>query len=319
MHPSIRAAVLVLAAGFIVLSAVPAGAVAQSAPPTPADATHDDSIEIWQDEALPPDVPAGRSVDVAFTTWDTRRQTLSELNTADVRVHPAAGKARPTKAQTHSDWPGHLVTTITVPAGGLGPIEIGYPSQTCTGDGTCTPSFVSFTMAGVGPPPQAPRSLLVDATIQPAADPASVDQPFSVQVTIAPRASWDPTSLALPEKVVLIGVQLGGQETTQVDLRAVNDGHYAGAITLPHPGDTTLSVAFQDASNQIDPIDRSTVRFQVAGAGSSEQPAPSVAAEGPATTSAAPFWSDLPLLPIVAVLAVLLAASLVVRRAFADL
>jgi hypothetical protein len=313
-RPPISAALL-LAAGLLALAAP---ALAQSSAPSPAEPppTSDPNTQFWQDEPLPPDVPEGRTVDVGYTMWDVSRQALSQVNAADIRVYPKAGKAKPTEGHTHSDWPGHVIAPLTVPKGGLGRVEIGFPAQVCHDDGTCETLFLPFTFGGVGPPPDAPRSMLVTATIHPVAGPVTVGEAFDVDVDLAPRVGWDPRLLALPTQVVLIANQLNGTSTTQVDLRLVNEGHYTASITLADPGDTVLSVAFQTGS-QLDPIDRSAQRIRVQG-DAAATPAPTRAPGGSAS-SPTPAGPDLPVIPIVVAAIVILGGGFVIRRTLADL
>jgi hypothetical protein len=318
MRRSLVPPALLLPIGLVLLVALPA--LAQSSAPSPAEPppTADPNTEVWQDEPLPPDVPEGRTIDVGFTVWDVARQTLSQVNSADIRVYPKTGKAKPTEGHTHSDWSGHVIAPLTVPKGGMGRIEIGFPAQVCHDDGTCEPLFMPFTFGGVGPPPQAPRSLLVDAKIHQLAAQPAVGEPIDVDVDITPRAEWDPTALALPSTVVLIASQLGGQSTTQVDMRLVNDGHYTASITLDQPGDTLLSIAFSDAKGALDPIDRSALRLRVRADAAAATPGPTRAPVGTAPTPAS-GGPDLPFVPIAIGAVALLGGAFVIRRALADL
>ncbi len=315
-HPSIRPA-LPLAVGFLLLVGGPVRGADPSASPEPSGPPEDSSIQIWQDEPLPPDIPAGRSIEVGFTTWDTRRETLSQVAGADVRVLPATGHAEPTKSTTHSDWPGHIVTTITIPKGGLGRIEIGYPAQECHDDGTCIPIFMPFSWGGVGPPPQAPRSALVIATIHPIVGPVIAGQPFDVDVDVAPKVEWDATALALPKGVVAIASNVHGDLLTSVDLRFVNEGQYTGQMTIAEGGEANVVVGFAGTPSP-DMIDRSIVRLRVTGGDAPATPAPSRGA-GPPATAAPASGPDIPIVPIGIGAAGLLAIAFVLRRALADL
>jgi hypothetical protein len=317
MRRSVIPPALLLPAGLLLLCALPA--LAQSSAPSPSEAppTADPNTQVWQDEPLPPDVPVGRTVDVGFTIWDVARQTLSQVNSADIRVYPKTGKAKPTEGHTHSDWPGHVIAPLTVPEGGLGRVEIGFPAQVCHDDGTCEPLFMPFTFGGVGPPPDAPRSLLVNATIHPVAGPVTVGEAFDVDVDIAPRVAWDPHLLALPTEVVLVANQLNGTSTTQVDLRLVNEGQYTASLTLADAGDTVLSVAYQTGS-QLDPIDRSAQRLRVLGGDAAATPGPTRAPGGSAPVPS-PTGPDIPFVPIAIGAVILLGGAFVIRRALADL
>jgi hypothetical protein len=306
-----------LVGGLLGLAALPA--LGASAAPAASNAPlTDPNTELWLDEPLPPDVPEGRTVEVGYTVWDVSRQALSQVNSADIRVYPKAGKAAPTQGHTHADWPGHVIAPLTIPKGGLGRVEIGYPSQECHTDGTCVPVFVPFAFGGVGPPPDAPRSVLVIATIQPIAGPVSVDQAFEVDVDIAPKVAWDARLLALPKQVVLIASQLNGTSTTQVDMRVVNDGQYHASMTLSDGGDTVLTVAFQTGT-ELDPIDRSAQRIQVLGGDAPASPVASATPVGSAPSPVVPAGPDLPIVPIGLGAVLLIGGAYVIRRTFADL
>jgi hypothetical protein len=302
-------------AGLIAAAALPGLTAAASPSPEPP---HDPNTEVWQDQALPPDVPEGRTVDVGFTIWDIARQNLSQVNSAMVRAHPKTGKAKATEATTHSDWAGHVIAPITIPKGGLGRIELGFPATECHDDGTCVELFIPFTWGGVGPPPDAPRSLLVNATIAPPSGPVVVGQPFDVAVDIEPRADWDPNALALPTTVVLIGSQLRGGTSTQTDMRQVDDRHYEASITVNVPGDTVLTVGLEPKPGELQIIDRAALRLQVEGGDAAATPAASrvsgsAAAPLPATDEGPP------LVPLALGAVALVAGALVLRRVLADL
>jgi hypothetical protein len=306
---------LPLVAGLLVVAALPVLA----ADPSPSvEPPHDPNTQVWQDEPLPPDVPEGRTIDVGFTIWDVQRKALSQVNSADVRVHPKTGKAKPTEAKTRSDWSGHVVASITIPKGGLGTIELGFSGQECHDDGTCRTIFLPFAWGGVGPPPEAPRSTLVDATIHPVVGPVVVGQPVDVDVDIAPRVGWDPKQLALPTTVVLIANQLNGAATSQSDMRLVNEGQYTATIILGAPGDTVMTVGFQ-TGDELDPIDRSALRLRVLPADGGATPVPSRAPGGSAPAPASSGGPDVPVVPIAIGLGVLIAGGYAIRRALADL
>lgn len=311
-RPSVSLA-LPLVAGLLVVAAGPALAVDPSPSPGPPG---DPNTVVWQDVALPPDVPDGRTIDVGFTIWDLSRQTLSEVSSAKVRVHPKTGKAKPTEATTHSDWPGHAIAPITIPTGGLGTIEIGFPAQECHDDGTCVDLFVPFAFGGVGPPPDAPRSSLVLATIHPIVQPIVAGEPFDIDVDIAPKADWDPAALALPKDVIALASRVNGDEIARVDLRVVDDGHYTGTMTVGEGGQVNLLVGFGGEPNP-DMIDRSIVRLRVQGGAAEATPAPSRGGAAPAPV--APAGDGLPIVPIALGAAALLAVALVLRRGLADL
>ena len=145
--------------GAAVAIAIAVGGPALAASAAPSAPTVDTNIEAWLDEPFTPDARAGATIPNGVTLWDRVQMKLAELSDAYVLLHPAKGSAKPTEARARSDWAGHLAFEITVPKGGPGRIELGFEGQTCTEGGGCTTSRFPFADGGVGPPPDAPRTL----------------------------------------------------------------------------------------------------------------------------------------------------------------
>jgi hypothetical protein len=275
-------------------------------------------IEIWQDQPLPPDVPVGRTLDVGFTAWDATGKTLGRVNGAQVRIHPKTGKAKPIEAFSRSDWPGHLVAPITIPDGGLGTIEIGFTGRECHDDtGTCKDIFAPFQWGGVGPPPDAPRSLLVEASIQPPVEPVLTGVPFDVVAEVTPRADWGADGLALPAQLVLVARAVRGSSFSMADLNAEGDGPYRASMTIPDVGDVVLIVGFPRDGADPDLVEASITRVSVQSGRAAQAASPSARAATTPTT--APAGDSIPVVPIVLALVVLIAGGVVVTRALADL
>ena len=307
------AAPLVVAAGISAPVAVGADPSASPVPGASADPRAGfPEIQIWQDLALPPNPPPGRTINVGFTAWDATGAILARVAGAQVRVHPKAGSGKPANAFTRQDWPGHLVAPITVPDRGLGTIEVGFTGQECHDDtGQCTEVFLPFAWGGIGPPPDAPRSLLVAARIQPPIETILAGQPFEVAAEVTPRADWDPDQLALPDRVVVIARQVRGPELGTSELQMSPSGAYTGSMTIADPGDAVLVVAVPGTGSFNDPIEASTIRIRV---GEAESPAPSALGPGDA-----PIGDSLPVVPTVLVIVAVLGGGLFVRRVFSDL
>ena len=306
---------LMLGAGAgVVVAADPSGSPLASPSERPGGAVPD--VQIWQDEALPPDVPEGRTIDVGFTAWDATGGTLFRVGGAQVRVHPKTGKAKPIEAFTRTDWPGHLVAPITIPKGGLGTIEVGVTAQECHDDtGKCNDVFMPFAWGGVGPPPDASRALLVEASIRPPAEPLIAGQPFEVVADVTPRAAWGADALALPTQLVVVARAVRGSEYSLADLNGKADGPYSGSIVIPRAGDVVLIVGFPKDGGDPDLVDASIFRVTIEGPNGEVTPAPSRVS----ATAPLPSGDSLPVVPIALVLVAVIAGGVVVTRALSDL
>ena len=307
-------AALLFAAGLV--TAIAGRGSAASAAPSDAPATSDPggfgNIELWLDQPIPPQVPAGETILVGLTLWDTNAGELSTMNGLYLRLHPATGKARPAEAETRSDWPGHILANVIVPKGGPGAIEAGISGRACTDDGTCRDVDFPFKVGGSGPPPDAPRSLLVDARLQPLVQPVIAGRPLEIVIDLAPRAAWPPESLGLPDRLVVLARNGTGPDLASAEIHrgAGPVDVYRGRITIPDPGDIALMFALPGGrSGADDLIDSAATRVNVVPANDST----------PAAAVVDPAHGDVPWLLIGGGAALALLASLVIRRVFADL
>ena len=295
-------------------AADPSGSPAPSRSEEPGGAFPE--VQIWQDEALPPDVPEGRTIDVGFTAWDATGGTLFRVGGAQVRVHPKTGKAKPIEAFTRSDWPGHLVAPITIPKGGLGTIEVGFTAQECHDDtGTCSEVFQPFAWGGVGPPPDASRALLVDASIHPPAEPLIAGQPFEVVADVTPRAAWGADALALPTQLVVVARAVRGSEYSLADLNGKPDGPYTGSIVIPRAGDVVLIVGVPRDGADPDLVDASILRVTIEGPNREPAATPSKVS----ATTPLPAGASIPVVPIALILVALIGGGIVAARVLSDL
>ena len=335
-------ALIVTLAAIALAAGRPGSVLAADPSATPsAEAPGDPNVEAWIDVAPPPEPvaeedlglvagdahvdelgPLGRVVTLGFTIWDKQSHTLSRVG-GEVRVHPKTGKAPPSSAPTHANWPGHLEADVTVPKGGLGRIEVGFSGQACHDDtGTCENVFFPFANGGVGPPEDAPRSVLVDADIAQPPPPVLAGQPIDLTVTIRPRAEWAIETLGIPNRVVAIARDTAGAGMLASDLEGEPDGIgnfvYTGHLTIPSPGEFGLRVAFPGTSGAADDeIDRAAIRLTVTSGDEAAAATPKASGRG-AVDAPAPTPGP-PILPIALAIAAVIGLGLVVRRAFADL
>jgi hypothetical protein len=322
LAPDGRIAVaVVLAVGLVVAFGRAPIAVAADPSGSPSSGASSpacgDSLEAWLDGPLPPDIPAGAQVPIGVTVWDCRGDQLAPVDGAEVRVHPKTGKAKPATFPTRSDWPGHLTATIEIPKGGLGAIEAGVQGRVCHDNGACEDGFFPFTTGGVGPPPAAPRGLLVNSVITPQTDRIVASQPFRVEITLEPKADWGLDALALPDRIFLEADLVRGNESVMADATraAGSSGTYSATMGVDRAGQYLLHVAVPSAGDGMDFAEGETVVILVEPGDRADSARPSA----PAPSSEAPGPETPPFLPIAVGLVGILAAGLVIRRVFADL
>ncbi|MEO5939712.1 MAG: hypothetical protein ABIZ72_02260 [Candidatus Limnocylindrales bacterium] len=313
-----RSATALASAVVLTLLALSPGFAASAGPSAgPSLAPGETGVEAWLDADIPTDVAVGQPVHIGLTLWDSARQRLADFNELTVHLLPSKGTAVPSAAKAVIDWPGHLVADIVVPPGGAGTLAYGLEARVCTTAGSCTDQEQLVPFAGVGPPPDAPRSMLVTAAIEPLASQLVAGQPIDIAVVLEPRAGWDSAALRLPDRVVAIANESRGRWSSAADIPATGERTsttaigYRGQLTIEDPGDLTLQIAIPGNGTEDQVIPGATVRATVA------RPAGSVGPSGP-VASDAPAENGIPWLAIgAAVLAV--AGALVVRRVFADL
>ncbi len=309
--------VLVLALALVgpASAASPSPSAGPSPSPSASDEPHHIShIEAWLDTPLPADAAADSTIDVGVTIVDrdeTGASRLSQTQPSYLALAPASGTAKPSRAPTRSDWPGHVRATVVVPVGGPGAIEVGFHGQECHEDGTCQEVDIPFASGGVGPPPDLSRAALVTATVDPPAEPPVVGRPVALEVQVVPRARWEVSELALPARMLLLVREQRGQDATQTEIvrTGAPGSPYRGSVTIPKPGDYAMVVALIGTPGSPDeeiggPTSRLTVE-----------------ADGPPPAAAQPDGAgDMPPWPWIAGLgAIAIVAGYAIRRAFADL
>jgi hypothetical protein len=258
-----------------------------------------------------PDAPAGATLEIAITVWDTHQGTLATAPGDYIRLRPATGSGKPTEASATSDWTGHMVARLVVPKGGPGAVEAGYRARSCTDAGACSMIDLPFRYGGVGPPPEAAAADLVLAAVHPFDGPLVAGVPFDVAVDLVPRGAWRPDAIAMPDQLVAIVNQPGGRDSAAADLTrgSTRDAPYAGSLTIPDAGDFTMDIAIPANGGEDRVLENSRTRLHVTDG------EPSAAAAAPV----APATDGLPLPLVGGSVALILAAALVIRRVFADL
>jgi hypothetical protein len=298
--------------------------------PTPAP-SYFYTIQAWLDRETPRDAQPGSTVRIGVTLWDRAAEELSLWTNVYVRLWPPGAPDRlPPKADIRNDWPGHLVATATVPAGGLGSIEVGLHAIDCHPDGTCPLADIPMEIGGVGPPPDVPREKLIKGSVSGVVDPV-VGVPFDLTVDIEQLADWDPASLNLPDHLVAFAHHPRGPDLATAELRRQGSPGqpYVGTMTIPEAGDMVLVAALPADGTEDVVIPTTTTRLTVATAGgvlpaaggqpTGGVPASGVPGTGPAQVDAGGS-DDLSLLLWIAVaVVVLFVTALMVRRVFADL
>lgn len=288
---------------LLVVSMVTNAAAAASAAPSASAAASGafPNLEVWLDRALTPDAPAGSTIPVGLTIWDSQQGKFLVMSGLYLKLYPATGKAPSTEAEiTRSDWPGHFLANVIVPKGGPGAVEV------VVRDGTAD---LPIHVGGVGPPPTAPLSSLVSADVQLPSEPAIAGRPMDLVVDLRTHVEWDPP-VSLPDRLIVVATLGRTPELTNTEIRAVTGSPttFAGPITIPKAGNVTLAFAFPGGTSGADDFLQSTTRVQVVPAGESI----------PAVTAPVPDdgW-PWPLIGGGIIIA--LAAAFVIRRVFADL
>ncbi len=303
----------VVAALWVTASAIAADPSA--APSASPDAPRPDlAPQAWLDSPLPTETAAGEMIEIGLTVWGPAEGILVPVDGMYVRVLPASGQGQPTEAQARSDWTGHLRAQATVPVGGAGSVAVGFHGEQCDESNNCTPIDLPLRVMGTGPPPEAPRSELVDAVLGFPSASVVAGVPFDLEVDLQPKADWDPAALGLPDRVVVTARQPrgNGPDLVAADLRSTGaaDLRYLGTLTIPEAGDVVVAVALPAANGQDETIPSSVTRLQVEKPGAPGTEAPPSVAGDPAG----------PPVPLLAGLgALVIAAGLLIRRVFADL
>ena len=290
---------------FLVGSFVTCQVVVAASPDPSASAEADPgaypNLEVWFDRAPTPDAPAGTTITVGLTIWDSHEAQFAVMSGIYVKLHPASGKARPTEAETRSDWPGHLLADVIVPKGGPGAVEVVVRDQT----------DLPIHAGGVGPPPAAPLSSLVGAQVQPPSEPANAGRPIELVVDIRTQVDWDP-GVGLPDRLVVIASLGSGPDLANTEIHRAPGSRtsFAGSITVPQAGDVQLAFAFPGGTSGADDIIKgATTRVRVGTATSPAGPP-----RGPPATD-----DGVPWLLVGGAAALVATAGFVIRRVLADL
>lgn len=295
-------AFVLLLAGGLAQAGVGRASAASAAPSASPDPGVFSNLEAWLDTALPSDAPAGSTIAVGLTIWDSQQSNFLAMNGLYLKLQPATGKGHPTEAEiVRADWPGHFMAHVIVPKGGPGAVEVVVRDET----------DLPIQVDGVGPPAAAPLSALVGAQVHLPSKPVTAGLPLDLVVDVRPQADWEPP-INLPDRLVVIATLGRGPDLANVEihLAAGSTTTYTGPITIPAAGDVSLVFAFPGGTSGADDvIPGATTRVKVGTAETSDGPR----ATAPATDGGQ-AW------PLIGgAVALVVAAAFVIRRVFADL
>jgi hypothetical protein len=243
LAPSVIAAALVLAPGWLSTAARAADPTAAPSPsPSPALLP----IQAWLDRPEPSAAAPGEMVTIGATMWDPSTDGFSSSTPGFVRIVPATGPGPASEAIPQRSEAWHVTASLRIPTGGYGALEIGVAGSACGVDG-CVPTEILYTVAGVGPPTGASLPQIADATIQPLLGAPVAGAPFEVAVTIRPKVDWPASTLPMPDRLILRGRMPRGAIDTEVpllrDAGVGPDVVFAGTMTLSEVGPSVLDVA----------------------------------------------------------------------------
>jgi hypothetical protein len=275
------------------LVAFPAAAAAAS----PAPSALPPNVEAWLDAPyqVPGDLPPGGRVEVGLTFWDTTAHELAEVDGVFARLKPATGHADPTTADGVSDWPGHLRFDLAAPKGGPGKVEFRVRGQACPAPGDCRDAGVPLHVAGTGPPPDAPRAVLVAAQPLPIVGDIVAGRATSLGVIVSPKGAWDFDALALPDRIVAVATDGLGADLGSAELRLAGDpgAPYTGRLTIAKAGGATIGYAIPGENGEPDQlIDGAATRVQVIEAGLRPDGGMAAPGESPAPGAPTPAADD---------------------------
>jgi hypothetical protein len=287
-----------------------------AASPSPAPGTPE-GLQVWLDsDSITPDAPPGGVVQVGFTFWDTRVGDFPNVESPYVKLHPAKGKAAPSKATIEQDFPGHVLATVEVPQGGVGAVEVGIRAGG---------KDIPLTIAGTGPPPAAPVQNLVIATIQPLVGDTVAGRAFPLTVEVQPRGLYDQSAVPLPNDVTAVARHPGGPGLSTGDLRRTGDlgTPYTGKLTIPETGDVEIAIQVPVAGGGNYEVPGSVItRTVIEGGPKSAAPAQAPASAAPVPTSPQPAAAagGIPAIAwLLGIGVVVVVLALVGRRVLADL
>ena len=263
-------------------------------------------MEAWLDAPLPTDAPAGSTLDVGAFIVRDGAEPLRGV-TLQVRLHPSTGTAEPTFDYAHQDFAGHVVAELEVPEGGVGALEIVLPGTMCEND-VCGPVETLIPVRGVGPPPDAPLSLLATTLTAPPIAALVAGRALPFEITVQPKVAWPEPGMNLPS-VLWLQVRVSRGPLVQeiaANLEDETAGRYTVPVTFREPGEYVLEAGTMPAAEGTDLLPGSLIRVTVQPESASRGPTL------PTTSEEVPSW----LVPglIVLALAGLIVAATVTRR-----
>lgn len=200
--------------------------------------------QAWLDRPLPPDAPAGSTIAIGTTIRGGEHPSTRVF----FRLHPATGAEAPIEAIASMDWETHYAADVEVPAGGVGTLDVGVVIEVCPQPGACERYDGLFEVAGVGPPPDSPITLIATAAILPPATEAVAGRPFELEIALTPNADWEPGAFEYPAELVVDVREARGDSIDLVPASLVDpaDGIYQASVTLPEATRYVLQVGVGD-------------------------------------------------------------------------
>jgi hypothetical protein len=125
----------------------------------------------------------------------------------------------------------------------VGTLDVGIVIDICTG-ADCERFDGLFEVAGVGPPPDRPITLIATASILPPDSEVVAGRPFELEITLSPNADWEPGAFVYPAELVLDVREARGDSIGDVPAVLVDpaDGIYRASVTLPEATRYVLQV-----------------------------------------------------------------------------
>ena len=316
-------------AGFVLaLAPVASMATTYAASPSPGPASAPNplgTVEAWLDAPIqtPADMPPDGIVEVGITFWDAHTHRLTDVNGVELRLYPAKGRAAPTVAEIHMNWPGHILADLALPKGGAGKLELGSQSRVCTSDGTCKDQIDPIPFAGVGPPADASVNELVSAEFHPFVGDTVAGRTFPVAVDMVAMGNWNADVLTPPDSLVVTAAHPGGPELARATLVLGNQpgAPYAGHLTIAETGPVDLKVAIPGTAGAPDqPIAGVTAQLNVIEGGRPASASLVPAAPDVSSPAQGASSGEIPLaIWVVGIGALVLVVGLILRRVLADL
>lgn len=245
-----------VAAALLVVSVLGLGARPASA------GTEDGTFVAWLDRTPAVDAQPGSIVQLGLMLWDAEHHAPLIGLPATLRVRPDSG-GDPRSVALAEDWPGHYVTSLPVPDGGIDDFDVAVPGTACDAEG-CRPADTIYPVAGVGVPPDAPLPLVAEAAISLASEPVA-GRPVDVVIELTPKAAWEPGALKFPDQLVVQVRKPRGPVVEDVPAVPSTESHgtYVATATFPE-SDVVLQVATREQASAGDVFGTSLIAVQVA-------------------------------------------------------